>query len=55
MLCYCLKSRKNPESKKTRVEKKKKKKVEEQCFHQTALVLVVKNQDLLKNKKLEYY
>ena len=24
MLCYCLKSRKNPESKKTRVEKKKK-------------------------------
>ena len=32
MLCYCLKSRKNPESKKTRVEKEKKKKSRRTMF-----------------------
>ena len=42
--CYCLKCRKNTESKNLKV-----------CFYQNAQCVIVKNQNLLDNKKLVDY
>ena len=49
MLSYCLKCRKNTESKKWGLQKQKK---ENQCFFQNVQCVAVKHQDLLKSKKL---
>ena len=52
MLSYCLKCRKNTESKNPKVVKRKKRK---KCFCQNVWLVTVKNQDLLKIKKLVDY
>ena len=52
MLPYCLKCRKNIESKNHNLEKQK---PEEQRFYQTVRSMVVKNQDCFINKKLVEY
>ena len=50
MLSYCLKCRKNTESKKPKVWKK-----EGQRFYQNMQCVTEKSQDLLKRKKLVAY
>ena len=49
MLSYCLKCRKNTES---RISKPAKQKAKEQCFYRTVWFVIVKNWELLKSKKL---
>ena len=53
ILFYCLKCRKNIESKNPKVIKAKRK--EKQRFYQNVQCLIVKNQDFLKTKKLVGY
>ena len=50
MLSYCLKCKKGTKSKKPKVVKRKK--TEEWSLHQTVPLTALKNQDLLKSKKL---
>ena len=50
MLSYCLKCKKGTKSKKPKVVKRKK--IEEWSLHQTVPLTALKNQDLLKSKKL---
>ena len=52
MLLYCLKCRKNTESKNPKVGRKK---TEEKCFYQNVQCVIVRNQNLSKNKKLADY
>ena len=52
MLSYCLKCRKNTESKKPKLVTTKNGRI---CFYQNVLCVIVKNQNLLKNKKLKDY
>ena len=52
MLSYCLKCRKNTESKNPKVVKTNK---EEQSFHQNARCVTLKNQDLSISKSLVDY
>ena len=53
MLSYCLKCRRNRESKDPKVVRQK---TEEQCFYQNVKCVIVKNQNLSKSKKLpEFY
>ena len=52
MLSYCLKCRKNAESKNSMVAKPKN---ESQCFYQNVQCLAVKNKDLLKSKNIVDY
>ena len=52
MLSYCLKFTKNTGSKNPRVAKTKN---ENQCFYQNLQCVIVKNLDLLRNKKLVDY
>ena len=49
---YCLKYRKNTESKNSKVAKWKK---EEECFYQTVYYVIVKNQNFSNSKKLVDY
>ena len=53
MLPWCLKWRKNTESKNPKVLKTKN--GEKKCFYQDIHCVIVKNQIFLKNKKLEKY
>ena len=48
MLNYCLKCKKGTESVSSEMLKTK---MLEQCYHQNVLCVIVKNQDLCKNKK----
>ena len=52
MLSYCLKCKKKTESKNLWLQKQKN---ENQCFCQNVQCVAVKNQDLLKSKKLVDY
>ena len=49
MLSYCLKCRKNRENKNPKVVRTKN---ERKCFYQTVKCVIIKNRNLLKNKKL---
>ena len=52
MLLYCLKCRKNDESKNSKVEAEKTRK---QCFYQNVQCVIIKIQNLSKSKKLVDY
>ena len=52
MLSYCLKFKK---MQKTWTQKFQKLIIVKQCYYQSVLCLVVKNQDLRKNKKEKQY
>ena len=52
MLWYCLKCRKNTESKNPKVARKK---MEGYCFYQNVQCVIVKNGNLLKSEKLVDY
>ena len=49
MISFCLKCRRNIQSKNPRAAKAKN---ENQCFYQNVQCMIVKNHDLSKNKKL---